>query len=131
MRYEPNPDWRTGLYALTDELFLTRLGPDITADAKRYCPVFGGDNSTATDVSLAIAESLGDAGPEPGALRDSIEFHLRGHTLIIRATGDSRGSYAAYVELGHRIVVFGYRTGLSKGPTSFLRKALYQTRIYS
>jgi hypothetical protein len=130
VRYEPNPDWREGLYALTDELFVTRLGPDITADAKRYCPVFGGENSTATDVSLAIAASLGDKGPVPGALRDSIEFHLRGHTLIVRATGDGNRSYARWVEMGHMIVVFGYRTGRRKPQSPFLRPALYTVRAY-
>lgn len=130
MRYEPNPDWREGLYALTDELFVTRLGPDITADAKRYCPVFFGENSTAGDVSLAIAESLGTPMPG-GALRDSIEFHLRGHTLIVRATGGNGRFYASYVEMGHSIVVFGFRTGRHKGPQSFLRRSLYQTRVYA
>ena len=78
MRYQPNPDWRAGVYALTDQLFLTRLGPEITADAKRYCPVFFGDNSTAGPVSYAIAVSLGTPMPG-GALRDSIDFGLLGH----------------------------------------------------
>jgi hypothetical protein len=128
MRYVPNPDWREGLYALTDELFLTRLGPEISSDAKRYCPVFFGENSTAGDVSYQIAVSLGTPMPG-GALRDSIEFHLRGHVLIVRATGGNGRFYAVYVELGHHIVVFGYRTGGFKGPQSFLRRALYQTRL--
>jgi hypothetical protein len=129
MRYEPNPDWREGLYAMTDELFVTRLGPDITADAKRYCPVFFGENSTAGDVSYQIALSLGTPMPG-GALRDSIEFHLRGHTLIVRATGGNGRAYAVYVELGHEITVFKYRTGRRKEAQSFLRRALYTTRAY-
>ena len=128
MRYEPSPGWREGLYALTDNLFVTRLGPDITLDAKRYCPVFFGENSTAGDVSYQIAQSLGTPVPG-GSLRDSIEFHLRGHTLIVRATGGNGRSYAAYVELGHHVVVFGRPMGWFKGPQSFLRAALYQQRF--
>jgi hypothetical protein len=129
MRYEPNPDWREGLYALTDELFVTRLGPDITADAKRYCPVFFGENSTAGDVSYQIAQSLGTPMPG-GALRDSIEFHLRGHVLIVRATGNGERDYARWVECGHGIVVFGYRTERFKEAQPFLRPALYTVRAY-
>ena len=130
MRYEANPDWRAGLYALTDNLFLTRLGPDISADAKRYCPVFFGENSTAGDVSYQIAVSLGTPMPG-GELRDSIEFHLRGHVLIVRATGGNGRFYAAFVELGHRIVVFAYDTGRFKEAQPFLRPALYQFRVYA
>jgi len=115
------PGW---LLANTDQLFLTDLGPQIWTSARAYCPVFGGQNSTATAVSLAIA------GPdyEPGALRDSIKFFLRTHTLVVMATGSDERTYAAYVELGHKIVVFGHATGRSKPPQSFLRRALYQIR---
>ena len=128
MRYKANPDWLASVLALTDQMFLTRLGPEISTDAKRYCPVFFGDNSTAGPVSYAIALSLGTPMPG-GALRDSIDFGLLAHILIVWATGGDGRAYAAYVELGHQIVVFGYRTGRSKGPQSFLRKALYQTRL--
>src|ERR1035441_5054668 len=107
MRYVPSDGWQAGVYALTDRLFLTRLGPEISEAAKRYVPVFGGQNSTATAASIAAA------GPdyEPGALRDSIEFHLRVHTLIVRASGSSDRSYAYWVETGHRIIAWGYDTG--------------------
>jgi len=130
MRYEPNPDWLAGVLALTDDLFLTRLGPDISADAKRYCPVFFGDNSTAGDVSYQIAVSLETPIPG-GALRDSIGFGLLAHILLVWATGNGERSYGAYVELGHRIVVFGRDTGRIKGPSPFLRPALYQARAYA
>ena len=124
MRYVPSDGWQAGVYALTDRLFLTRLGPEISGAAKRYVPVFGGQNSTATAVSLAMA------GPDyqPGALRDSIEFHLRVHTLIVRATGSSDRAYAYFVETGHRIVVYGHDTGRFKAASPFLRPALYQIR---
>ena len=127
MRYEPNPDWLASVLALTDQMFLTRLGPEISADAKRYCPVFFGDNSTAGPVSYAIALSLGTPMPG-GALRDSIEDHLNGHTLIVAATGNDERSYAAYVELGHHIVVFGHDTGREKPESPFLMPALYTVR---
>ena len=128
MRYVPSDGWQAGVYALTDNLFLTRLGPEISGAAKRYCPVFFGQNSTATEVSRAIAESLGTPIPG-GGLRDSIEFHLRIHTLIVRATGGDGRAYAYWVETGHRVILFGYDTGRTKAPQSFLRVALYQTRL--
>jgi hypothetical protein len=118
------PDWLEGVYLATDRLFLTRLGPEISTSAKAYCPVFGGANSTATATSLAAA---GD-DYEPGALCDSIEFHLRVHSLIVSATGSDERSYAAYVELGHRVVAWGHDMGYSKGPQPFLRPALYSVR---
>jgi hypothetical protein len=121
------PGWQEEIFTATDELFLTILGPEIWADAVRYCPVFGGDNSTASEASLAsVSEDY-----EPGALRDSIEFHLNGHTLIVSATGSDERSYAYYVEMGHRIVAFGYDTGEHKEAQPFLRPALYQTRAMS
>jgi hypothetical protein len=118
------PGWEDDVLAASDVLFLTRLGPDIYADAWRLCPVFGGANSTATGVSLAAA------GPdyEPGALRDSLEFHLTGHSLIVSASGSPERQYAAFVELGHRVVAWGHPMGYSKGPTPFLRPALYAQR---
>ena len=121
-----DPDGMARVYAASDRFFETRLGPDIAADAARYCPVFGGENSTATPESIAMA------GPDyqPGALRDSIESHLNGHTLIVAATGSDQRSYAYWVETGHRIVVFGYDTGRSKDPQPFLRPALFQVRSY-
>jgi len=115
------PGW---LLANTDQLFATNLGPLISASAKAYCPIFGGQNSTATAASIAAA------GPdyEPGALRDSIRFFLRLHLLIVMATGSDERTYAAYVELGHRIVAWGHDTGRSKPPQPFLRPALYTVR---
>lgn len=119
-----NPDWLAYVYAATDKLFVTRLGPEISTSARAYCPVFGGQNSTAK------ASSLAAAGPdyEPGALRDSIEFHLALHSLIVSASGSSERTYAAYVELGHRVVAWGHDMGYSKGPQAFLRPALYTVR---
>jgi hypothetical protein len=118
------PGWQERVYVFTDQLFLTRLGPEIFTSARAYCPVFGGQNSTATAASIAAA------GPdyEPGALRDSIEFHLAGHSLRVGASGSADREYALFVELGHRIVAWGHDTGRSKGPQSFLRAALYQQR---
>lgn len=128
MQVAVNPDWPVFVLAGTDMLFATRLGPEITASAKAYCPVFGGANSTASDVSLAAAEYTSD-DEEPGSLRDSIKFYLLGHFLIVEATGSSERQYAAYVELGHRIVAWGYDTGEHKEAQPFLRPALYQLRV--
>jgi hypothetical protein len=116
--------WQGRLLEDWDVYAETNLGPKIWAAARAYCPVFGGQNSTATAASIAAA------GPdyEPGALLDSIEFHLAGHSLIVGASGSADRSYAAYVELGHRIVAWSHDTGRSKPPQPFLRPALYTVR---
>lgn len=127
MQLTMDPGWLEDVLLATDRLFVTTLGPEISTAAKSYCPVFGGQNSTATATSFAIARSLGRPIPG-GALRDSIRFFLWVHSLIVMATGDGERTYAAFVELGHRIVVFGRDTGRHKGPTPFLRPALYTVR---
>jgi hypothetical protein len=104
-------NWLADVTIATDQLFLTRLGPEI---------------STAANVSLAIAASTGNT--EPGALRDSIRFFLWLHSLIVIATGSDSRTYAYFVETGHRVVVFGRDMGYRKGPQPFLRPALYTVR---
>ena len=120
----PDPDWLAKIYAVTDQLFEDYLGPAISDDARRYCPVFGGQNSTATPESLAAS---GD-DYEPGSLLESIENHLNVHTLIVSATGSDERSYALYVEMGHRVVAWGHDMGYEKPEQPFLRPALYQVR---
>ena len=119
-----NPAAIEDIYAAVDALFEDELGPDIYEDAYRLCPVFGGENSTATPESIA---ATGD-DYEPGALRDSLEYHLNGHDLIVSATGSDERSYAYYVEEGHHIVAWGVQTGRYKEATPFLRPALYSVR---
>jgi hypothetical protein len=121
------PDWLENILAATDRLFLDTLGPDISEDARDLCPVFGGENSTATPVSLAIGERMGRDIPG-GALRDSIEFHLNKHDLIVAATGSDERTYAYFVECGHRIVVFGRDTGRYKEAQPFIRPAVFRVR---
>jgi hypothetical protein len=120
-----DPGWLEDVYLATDRLFVTRLGPEISTAAKAYCPVLGGQNSTAKASSIAAAER---AGVTPGALRDSIRFYLLVHSLIVKASGDGQRTYAAFVELGHRVVAWGKPMGYSKGPQAFLRPALYTVR---
>ncbi len=123
-----NPDWLEDVYLATDRLFLTRLGPEISTAAKSYCPVFFGQHSTAGETSRQIAQSLGTPIPG-GALRDSIRFFLSAaHALIVMATGSDERSYAYWVETGHSVVVFGRRMGYRKGPSPFLRPALFTVR---
>ena len=80
------------------------LGEEIEQRARRYAP------------------------KDTGALAASCEHHLDGTTLIVSALGGAGGrSYAAYIELGHR--VFHPTTGIV-GPEwvpaqPFLRPALY------
>lgn len=127
MRVAMSANWLEDVLLSTDQLFLTRLGPEISTSAKEYCPVFFGQNSTAGETSRQIAESLGTPIPG-GSLRDSIRFFLRGHALIVIATGSDGRAYAYWVETGHRIVVFSHDTGRLKEAQPFLRPALYTVR---
>ena len=95
-----NPDWLAQVYVATDRLFVTRLGPEISTAAKAYCPVMGGQHSTAKASSIAAAYR--DPGYSPGALRDSIRFFLKLHDLIVMAThgrsGISRWAFGSVAE---------------------------------
>ncbi len=119
-----DPGWQAYVNGATDKLFIAQLGPEISTAAKSYCPVFGGQNSTATAVSLAAARD----DYEPGALRDSIRFFLWVHKLIVMASGSGERTYAYWVETGHRVVAWGRDMRYSKGPQPFLRPALYTVR---
>lgn len=105
-RVEIDGEWEGGVTAAVEEFFENRLGPDIARDAKRYCP-----------------ERTGD-------LMESIEHHLDDGDLIVSATGSEERTYAAYVELGHR--VYHPSTGEvgpeTVPPQPFLRPALYTER---
>lgn len=121
-RVEVSDDWRDHVEQSMEQLFADRLGPDIAGDAKRYCP------------------------ERTGALKDSIEHHMEGDTLIVSASGGADGrTYAAYVELGtrpHEIRPRDARALFWEGadhpvakvnhpgthPQPFLRPALYQQR---
>jgi hypothetical protein len=102
-----DPDWLDLVLAASDAFFAGTLGPQIRDDAKGFCPV------------------------DTGALQDSIEDHLNGHTLIVAATGGAGGrTYAAWVELGHRVFHPSTRiVGPERvAPEPFLRPALWQVR---
>lgn len=75
------------ILAAVDGFFEDTLGPDIYADATRLCPVFGGENSTATPESIAASPDA-----QPGALRDSIEYHLNGHACACCGHAASGGT---------------------------------------
>lgn len=124
MQITMDPGWLEDVYLATDRLFLTRLGPEISTAAKSYCPVFGGQNSTAKASSIAAAGS----DYEPGALRDSIRFFLLVHSLIVMASGDGERTWAYWVETGHHVIAWGKNMGYRKGPQPFLRPALYSVR---
>jgi hypothetical protein len=76
-RIEFEPDWREGVYAGTDRVFLEELGPAIVADERRYAPV-----DTGHLVESCEPPQLGGEG---------------GHDLIIENSAD----YARWVEMGH------------------------------
>jgi hypothetical protein len=111
------PDWEENFQAVGDAV-LSKLGPQIEADAKRYCPV------------------------RTGALRDSITHSVVDHALIVKAYGSPDREYAVFVELGHQVTHHNERYSLARGdrierystgqrfvaPRPFLRPALYQER---
>lgn len=109
MRVVIDAGWEANVAGATDALFEGTLGPEIRDDAKRYCPV------------------------DTGHLRESIEDHLEGNTLVVSAAGGAGApprEYAVYVEMGHR--VFHPSTGVT-GPEvvpaePYLRPALYTER---
>lgn len=130
-RVEISGGWEAQVDTAVENLFEDKLGPDIADDARRYAP------------------------KRTGALAASIEHHLEGADLIVSASGggvdgdgnlyvsrrpgrggaphhvDEAGrTYAAYVELGHR--VYHPSTGIVGPevvpPQPFLRPALYQER---
>ena len=106
-RVEVEPDVDEQLLLATGNYFTTHLGPKIAGDAKRFCP------------------------KRTGALADSIEYHLEDVNLIVSASGDGEKTYAAFVELGHRV----YHPSKHEAgpdvvpPEPFLRPALYGTGI--
>lgn len=103
MKFDMEPGWDENVAAQVDLFLDENLGPKIVADAQRYAPV------------------------RTGELRGSIGHHLEGHDLVVDATA----TYAAYVEMGHRIA-HGPRLSEAgpkvKPPRPFLRPALYQER---
>lgn len=155
-RVEIATDWQENVSADWQEFADGRLGPDISDDARRYCPV------------------------DTGALKASIEYHLEDDDLIISAIGggedDDRNlyvfrrpgrlsetaaarthpypgrnvgslttrevhhiaeegpetghAYATFVELGHRVYHPSTRTvgPEAVAPKPFLRPALYTER---
>lgn len=93
-----------------DDMFEDNLGPEIKAQVMRNTPI-----DTGALVSTTYMEVDRDT-----------------HTLNVGALGDesregeNRKYYAAWVDLGHRIFVYGHDTGRVKAPTAYMRRALYR-----
>lgn len=109
MRIDFNDDVQDRLDALVDDLFHTRLGPMMVAEVIRNCP------------------------KDTGKLASTTDFTVEDRTLYITATGDeermggeNRKYYAAWVDLGHRIIAWGHDTGKVQPPTAYMRRALYR-----
>lgn len=92
-----------------DKAFDAKLGPLMKAEVQHNTPI------------------------DTGALIDSVYYEVdrEKHELNVGATGDpkrkeGRQWYALYVDLGHRIFVYGRDTGKVRQPTAFIRKALYR-----
>jgi hypothetical protein len=98
------PGWRADVDAVAHEFLEDVLGPQIADRARIYAP------------------------KDTGALAASVEHHMEGETLVVSATGGDDGrSYAAYIELGHRVFHTSTKVvGPEWVPAEpFLRPALY------
>lgn len=110
MDFQMDPDAMAKLYALADDTLETKLGPMVEAEVVRNTPV------------------------DLGKLRDSVtsDVDRTRHVLTVSAYGDeerraeNRKYYAAWVDLGHRLIAWGHDTGRVIKPTAFMRKALYR-----
>jgi len=131
-RVEFDDDWETKVGAKVEEFLDGRLGPDIAADARRYCPKSARTQGRETAGQLRYHSGYRrEADTSPGSLAESIEHHISdGGALIVAATGNDEREYAVYVELGHRVFHPSTRvTGPEVVPPEpFLRPALYQQR---
>lgn len=108
-RFEMDNAGMENLLRSVDSMFETKLGPMMKAEVVRNTPV------------------------DTGKLRDSVYYEVdrSEHELNVGATGDpereeGRQWYALFVDLGHRIFVYGHDTGRVRQPTAFIRKALYR-----
>lgn len=105
------PGHLENVYRLVDDMFEHKIGPMVKAQVIRNCPVDTGSLSASTTQEV-----------------DRIK-----HVLYIIGYGDEsrvepeRKYYAAWVDLGHRIVVFGHDTGRVQPPTAYMRRALYKS----
>lgn len=107
VRIEMEPDWRQGVYAGTDRVFLHELGPAIVADERRYVPV-----DTGNLLGHCEPPRLGGEG---------------GHDLIIENSAD----YPRWVEFGHwtPAEINGHPARQTwVPPQPFMRPAVYQER---
>lgn len=101
-------DAQDKINTLVDDMLQTKLGPMMEEQVKANTPV------------------------DLGNLRDSVTMEVTDHKLYINAYGDeeregeNRKYYAAWVDLGHKLIAWGHDTGRVIKPTAFMRKALYR-----
>ena len=103
-----NTDAQAHIDALVDHMLDTKLGPMMRDEVIKNCPV------------------------DTGALAASTDYHVEDHKLYVTAIGDesreaeNRRYYASWVDLGHRIFIFGHDSGKVQPPTFYMRRALYR-----
>jgi hypothetical protein len=135
-RVEIEGGWEGEVDSATQELLSGRLGPDIADDARRYCPKRTGALAASIehhmDDSTLIISASGGGEHEDGNLYVSLRPGTTGRTPTreVHHVDEGGRTYAAYVELGHR--VYHPSTGITGpevvAPRPFLRPALYQER---
>jgi hypothetical protein len=109
-RFEFDSDAMEEILSLCDDMFEDHLGPAVKAQVMHNTPI------------------------DTGALIDStyMEVDRSEHALNVGALGDgsrvaeNRKYYAAWVDLGHRIFIYGRDTGRVQAPTAYMRRALYR-----
>lgn len=120
----PDGEIRAFLATATGEFFDDRLGPDITADAVRGCPVLTGRLSTSLDhevltqaeqlPTLVVGSFPDDEGPVKYAAATELGFE--GEENVRAYTTESGRRVRAHVRQGHT------------PEQPYLRPALYRRR---
>ena len=146
-----NPDWEGPVMGAWTDFAESRLGPDIADDARKFCPVRTGalkasieDHMDGTDLIVSASGGgedsggnlyvsarpgkAGRSGTHPGA--EQAQHVGTSTTRAVHHVEEGGRTYAAYVELGHR--VYHPSTGVT-GPEvvpaePFLRPALFMRR---
>lgn len=150
-RVEINPDWESHVLPAWGDFAESRLGPDIADDARKFCPVDTGALKASVedhmeDLDLIVSASGGgeDEGgnlfvsSRPGKVGsggthpDATQSRHVGTTTTreVHHVEEGGRTYAAYVELGHRVFHPSTHTvGPEVVPAQpFLRPALFQRR---
>lgn len=128
MRVVMDPNWLAHVREAEQVFLDERLGPDIVADAKRYCPVDTGRLEASIDhqvlsgggdaPELQVASFPDDDGPVEYAM--AVEFGYHGLEVVHEHT--------AHSSRGREFVVREHVRHANQPAEPYLRPAVYQER---